>query len=206
MALFAAVATGYSYTTFAKWASWPVTFYVNPATPDVSPAAATAATQLALDVWNTQGGSPFRYQYGGTASDTANAFDNRNVIIFRNASNGSTIATTYSWWDSGNRLLDADIVVWDGSFALHTGTSGCGGVSNGAYLEDILTHELGHALGLDHSTSVDATMYPSYSACSQSFRTLAPDDIAGVQALYGTSSNLSPTSSGNTPAAMSAVT
>ena len=96
VALVAAAATSYSFTTYAKWPSWPVTVYVNPATPDLSPAAASAATQFALDIWNTQGGSPFRFQYGGTSSDTATRYDNRNVVIFRNVDNGSTIATAYS--------------------------------------------------------------------------------------------------------------
>jgi len=180
-------ASSYTYSTFAKWMSLPVTFYVNPANADLSSAAAINAVQYAMDVWNTQGGSPFRYMYGGTASDTATAYDNRNVVFFRNVSNGSTIATTYSWWDSSNHLLDSDIIVWDGGFTFYTGASGCGSVSNSAYLEDIATHELGHALGLNHSASTDATMYPSYGYCSQALRTLASDDIAALQSLYGTS-------------------
>jgi hypothetical protein len=78
---------------------------------------------------------------------------------------------------SSNELVDSDIVFWDGGFTFFTGSSGCGGVSNAAYIEDIAAHELGHALGLNHSTSTDATMYPSYSYCSMEFRTLAADDI-----------------------------
>jgi hypothetical protein len=139
-----------------------------------------------MDVWNTQSGTSFRYQYGGTATDTATAYDNRNVVFFRNVSNGSTIATTYSWWSSANELLDSDIIFWDGGFTFFTGASGCGGVSNAAYIEDIAAHELGHALGLSHSTSTDATMYPSYSYCSQAFRTLSADDIAAAKSLYPT--------------------
>ena len=136
-----------------------------------------------MNVWNTSGSS-FRFQYGGTASDTATAYDNRNVVIFRNASNGSSIGTTYSWWDSSQRLLDSDIIFWDSGFKFFTGSIGCGIVSNAVYLEDVATHELGHALGLNHSSSSDATMYPSYSYCSQAMRTLASDDFAGVTALY----------------------
>jgi hypothetical protein len=76
---------------------------------------------------------------------------------------------------------------------MFTGTSGC---SSGIYIEDVGAHELGHALGLGHSTAADATMYPSYSYCSQSARSLAPDDIAGLEFLYpdtGAPSNTSPT-------------
>ena len=172
-----------AYSSYAKWASATATFYVNPANADVSASAANTAVQYAMNVWNTSGSS-FRFQYGGTASDTATAYDNRNVVIFRNASSGSSIGTTYSWWDSSQRLLDSDIIFWDSGFKFFTGSIGCGIVSNAVYLEDVATHELGHALGLNHSSSSDATMYPSYSYCSQAMRTLASDDVAGVKALY----------------------
>ena len=182
-----------AYASYARWASSPVTFYVNPVNRDVTSAAAVAALQSGMDVWNTAG-TPFRWQYGGVVNDTATAYDNRNVIMFRNTSNGSAIATTYSWWSNSNELLDSDIVFWDGPFTFFTGASGCGGVSNAAYMEDIAVHELGHALGLNHSTNTDATMYPSYSYCSMKNRTLAADDIAGAKALYPTSSvNSAPT-------------
>ena len=189
-----------AYSTYAHWASSPVTFYVNPVNADVSQSAAVAALQAGMDVWNTQSGTSFRYQYGGTATDTATAYDNRNVILFRNTSNGSTIASTYSWWSSSNELLDSDIIFWDGGFTFFTGTSGCGVVSNAAYIEDIAAHELGHALGLNHSPSTDATMYPSYSYCSQALRTLAADDINGAKALYPTVSNTAPSVTIATPA------
>jgi hypothetical protein len=198
----AALHTGVgAYTSYARWATTPVTFYVNPVNLDVSQAAAVAALQAGMDVWNTQSGSSFRYQYGGTATDTATTFDNRNVVLFRNASNGSTIATTYSWWGSSNELLDSDIIFWDSRFTFFTGSSGCGGVSDAAYIEDIAAHEFGHALGLSHSTSTDATMYPSYSYCSTSNRTLATDDINGARALYPvTSSNTAPSVTISSPA------
>ena len=189
-----------AYSSFAHWASSPVTFYVNPVNADVSQAAATAALQAGMDVWSTQSGSSFRYQYGGTANDTATAYDNRNVVLFRSASNGSTIATTYSWWSSSNELLDSDIVFWDGGFNFFTGSSGCGVVPNAAYIEDIAAHEFGHALGLNHSSSSDATMYPSYSYCSMALRTLAADDVNGAKALYPLVGNTAPTVTISSPA------
>ena len=196
-----------AYSSFARWASSPVTFYVNPVNADVSQAAAVAALQTGMDVWNTQSGSSFRYQYGGIVNDTATAHDNRNVIFFRNVSNGSTIATTYSWWSSSNELLDSDIVFWDGGFTFFTGTSGCGVVANAVYIEDIAAHELGHALGLNHSTSTDATMYPTSNYCSQAFRTLAADDIAGAKALYPnvSTSNTAPSVTISSPASGTSV-
>jgi hypothetical protein len=190
--LLAAATAAVSYSTYAKWSRATATFYVNPANTDVSASAAATALQYALNVWSTQTGTTFRYQYGGTVSDTSTAYDNRNVIIFRNTTNGSALGTTYSWWDSSKNLLDSDIVFWTSNFAFFTGTSGCGVVSNAAYLEDVATHELGHALGLNHSSTSGATMYPSYSYCSQALRTLASDDIAGAKALYPASTATAP--------------
>ncbi len=50
---------------------------------------------------------------------------------------------------------------------------------------DLLTvaiHELGHSLGLRHSNVPEAIMYPTYSGIK---RTLADDDIQGIQSIYG---------------------
>jgi hypothetical protein len=164
----------------------PVPVYVNPSTPDLDAASVEAAMRVALDEWTFNSGSRFEYVYAGRSNDSNTTQDGRNVILFRNTSNGSAIATTYAWW-SGTERLDSDIVFWDASYTFFSGTTGCGG--SGAYIEDIAAHELGHALGLHHSTAADATMYPSYRYCSQHMRSLAADDIAGAQAIYGSSSS-----------------
>jgi hypothetical protein len=122
----------------------------------------------------------FRFAYTGPSFQTTTTFDGINLVLFRNASSGSAIATTY-WWSSGSRIVDADVVFWDGAFQFFAGSSGCSG---GFYIEDIAVHEFGHALGLGHSTFTNATMYPSVSSCNMGNRTLDADDIAGVSALY----------------------
>jgi len=162
------------------WASGPVLYYVNTTNMDLPDAVIPPALAVGANAWSTQTRASFRFQYAGTSTVTTNTNDGINVVMFRNASSGSAIATTY-WWSNGSHIIDADIVFWDGGFQFFTGSTGC---SNGFYIEDIAAHEFGHALGLGHSTVASATMFPSVSTCATGNRTLDPDDIAGVEALY----------------------
>ncbi|RLM99102.1 metalloendoproteinase 1-MMP-like [Panicum miliaceum] len=51
-------------------------------------------------------------------------------------------------------------------------------------LESVATHEIGHTLGLGHSSSPEAVMYP-YINLGERKVELSGDDIEGVQLLYG---------------------
>jgi Matrixin len=162
------------------WAQSAMPYYINPANMDLSPSVIEPAVRAGADAWRLQSGASFAFSFAGFSTQTTNTNDGINLVMFRNASSGSALATTYSWF-SGTRLIDADIVFWDAGFKFFTGSGTCSG---GFYIEDVVTHEFGHALGLGHSTVAAATMYPSISTCSQQSRTLDPDDIAAVLALY----------------------
>ena len=161
------------------WSQPQTPYYVNSANLDLSGFSTEAAVRAGADAWQQQSAA-FRFVYSGLSSQTTTTYDGINLVLFRNASSGSAIATTY-WWSSGSRIVDADIVFWDEAFRFFAGSSGC---SAGFYIEDIAAHEFGHALGLGHSTSGNATMYPSVSSCNTGNRTLDADDIAGARALY----------------------
>ena len=178
----ATVLSGHTGAFSLAGPAWPQSqtpYVVNSANLDLSGPAADAAVRAGADTWLLQAGV-FRFSHSGSSSATTTGNDRVNLVLFRNASNGSAIATTY-WWSSGSHIIDADIVFWDEAFKLFAGSSGCSG---GFYIEDIAAHEFGHALGLGHSTVAGATMYPSVSSCNTGNRTLDADDIAGVRSLY----------------------
>lgn len=84
--------------------------------------------------------------------------------------------------DTGE-ILDADIQVNlnKGDIAI------CGDQCSSAYvdLQNVLTHEVGHFLGLAHSDMPDATMYGDGQLAEVKKRTLEGDDIKGICAIYG---------------------
>jgi hypothetical protein len=97
---------------------------------------------------------------------------------------GGTLAqTTTSFLPSGDELdrVNQSDVVFDNKdfFALDFDL----GASELPSFHNALTHEIGHALGLSHSSDPDSLMY---SSISDEFLGPQADDIAGMQFLYGT--------------------
>jgi hypothetical protein len=184
VALVASVVAAQAYVANGHvWSSHQVPYYVNPVNLDLPEADILAATQSGAANWTNQSQADFAFTYSGLSNATAVASNSHNDVFFRNESNGSTIAVTYWWYDGTGYLVDADILFYDGGFHFFGNSGGC---SSGQYVQDVATHEFGHALGLRHSSTSSATMYATTTSCSQNWRSLAPDDIAGVEALYGT--------------------
>jgi len=162
------------------WNVRSVPYSINTTNLDLPESAVEPAVRAGADVWTAQSSASISLTYSGRTSQTTTGNDGLNLVVFRNASSGSAIATTY-WWSTTGRIIDADFVIWDAAFRFFSGSNGCSG---GFYIEDIAAHEFGHALGLGHSDITGATMYPSVSSCNAGNRTLAADDIAGVRFLY----------------------
>lgn len=55
-------------------------------------------------------------------------------------------------------------------------------------LESVVTHEIGHILGLAHTSVKEAIMYPSLSPRTKKVD-LKMDDVEGIQSLYGSNPN-----------------
>jgi hypothetical protein len=164
------------------WGKTSVPYYVNPANKDMSQQSAIASIQAAAANWSEQSNANVKFVYSGTTTGSSVVNNGKNEVFFRNSSSGSTIAATYYWYGGDGHLLDADVIFYDATYRFFPGASGC---SSGHYVEDIATHELGHALGFYHSSVSSATMYPSVSSwCSTSWRSLSSDDVSAIQKAY----------------------
>lgn len=99
---------------------------------------------------------------------------------------GSCLAATltgyYTSQTGDDRIYDADVYTNTSySFTSSRETDGC---SSEFDIDSIMVHEVGHVIGIGHSTVSGATMYPSVSSCNYANRTLATDDINAKNDLY----------------------
>jgi hypothetical protein len=126
-----------------------------------------------------------------TIADTP---ENRSIF-----SGGGMTGKTRISYDSATRaILEADIVInpyptsEDGT-PLQFSTDGTPGTYD---LESTFTHEVGHLLGLEHSSVIASTMQPrqavngTYKLTAFTERTLSESDRAAVSSLYGDQNEL----------------
>src|SRR5690349_22795084 len=77
------------------WAQSPVPYYINPTNMDLPTVAIEPAIRAGADAWRLQSGASFSFAFAGYSTQATTTNDGINLIMFRNASSGSAIATTY---------------------------------------------------------------------------------------------------------------
>jgi hypothetical protein len=181
-----------SYTTFCLpgWPNAVGTYRDNSTSFPASAGGVTAvrnAIQSSANEWTSRGGSRFRWSYGGPTTQRSNNLSDDVTAIFSVDQNpGNALAVTAC---SGNGIRGADITCFNVGFR----TNG-----QDVDLEAVVTHEMGHALGLGHSQVNGATMTAFYFGVPQ--RTIEADDMAGIRAVYGTGAPPAPTITALEPA------
>ncbi|MDD1679225.1 MAG: Ig-like domain-containing protein, partial [Methanomicrobiales archaeon] len=179
---------------FEPDAGSPVVMFTNQQGEPAAPTLGFSQAQQALAAWSNVSGASFKYQSGGTTAAVGFRSDGVNAISFGDplgqmdnpVNCGGTLAQGGFFSTSGQsrvvngqpftKIIEGDVVVNDG-------WQGCGFYENFANLAEVLTHELGHVLGLGHSTVPSATMY-AYAHFDGRGASLTSDDIAGLAFIY----------------------
>jgi|GEM_PF-2210580 len=126
----------------------------------------------------------YRYRANIGATGSCGTRDGIDVLDFGNLP-GSALGLTCRWWTSSGVRLEGDTRLDDSMRSWVTTAVGCSGASYD--LQSVLTHELGHYIGLGHATEYggnDLTMSPYATACNTSARVLGEGDVLGIRALF----------------------
>jgi hypothetical protein len=173
-------AGGESVATFVtgagKWSTNTLTYSFQEYTPDIPAANVRWAIDQAFGMWSAETPLRFRRIADGTGGDIVIRFvagNHGDGAPFDGA--GGVLA--HAFYPSNPDPIRGDshfdeAETW--TLAIPTGT--------GVDLVTVAAHEFGHALGLRHSADNSALMAPFYVGPR---RFLSPDDIAGIQSLYG---------------------
>lgn len=116
---------------------------------------------------------------------------NANVIVFRDGdwpNDGIALAlTTVTYKIAGGEIYDADVEVQSNPAQVKLGVTDP--IASDSYdLRSILTHEIGHFLGLAHTQAAnsDSTMFERYRAGQTFMRDVSADDTCGICNAYPT--------------------
>ena len=141
------------------------------------------AMQAALDNWSAMDSSEVRFaRLTSTPSEEARPGGEHLVTFADTGANravlGNAVAVTLMYWNRDGVITDTDILfnpAHSYSTNLEPGTFD---------IQATMTHEAGHALGLDHSGIIGASMFPVASRASDSLARLSSDDKAFAAAVY----------------------
>ncbi len=177
-------------TIGVKWRNGSVGYRINPNFPNQTLAGTIEQQiefiQCAAKAWRDQSRAKWSFAYQGTTTrKTYDEHDGVNIVAWSNADGGDALAATLI---SGNNgvATSFDVLFFNESSGNLNRWSGPGEPGSGELdITGVATHELGHALGLDHSPIAQATMFASASGRALGMRTLDLDDRAGVESIYG---------------------
>ena len=186
------------FALWAKDAEWRTTepYAVDASGSGLSRNAVTSGIEDGLAAWDEEvafdifGELDKKAQVDG-ADDVAP--DGKNEVLFGEIADPGIIAFTIVWGKFGGSRKYRELVEWDLVFnsneswgdAGDTDETGLGDISV-MDLQNIATHEIGHAAGLDHPSEqcTEETMYPFAERGETKKRTLHTGDIEGIKALY----------------------
>lgn len=188
-------------SVLTRWTSMPIHYFVtNRAVNGVSPAQLQSAAGGSFSTWSQVSTASTSAAFAGFTNAEPVRDDGATVIGFQQHDElERTLGVTSFTLDrTTGALVEADIFL-NSTFAWSVAPAG---ESNKFDVQSILTHEVGHLIGLGHSLLGEtvlraeggrrviakrAVMFPiAYPVGTILDRTLQDDDVAGVSAAYPT--------------------
>ena len=172
--------------TKVKWKNLPINYVINPTNPQALPESfVISAIVNAAETWDANTSKELMndvYTIDYTA--TYGVQDYVNAITFGNYPTEGVIAVTTVWYNPATKEIVEFDMMFDTDWIWGDAT-----VDNTKMdLQNIATHEFGHAIGLDdvyNSACSEVTMYGYSDYGETKKRTLEQPDIKGLQTLYG---------------------
>ena len=156
------------YVIIGRWPKSDFSYRLENFTPDLSSNVVTRAISDALNQWKSA--SPIGFNQVSTGGDIRISWqvgDHGDGYPFDGPSN----VLAHAFYPTHGGLHFDDDETWTDN-----------NPPSGVDLVTVAIHELGHSLGLGHSSDTNAVMYAYYTGIR---RNLNADDIAGIQAIYG---------------------
>lgn len=168
-----------------KWGTFPVNYIINPENSQgLIQDFITSAISISAETWDKETSKNLFNGYVVDSTVQYGVQDYKNAIAFGNYSDANVIAVTSVWYTRiGKRIVEFDML-FDTDFIWGDATNNASLMD----LQNIATHELGHAIGLSDVYSApcfDVTMYGYSKEGDTAKRSLELPDIIGLQKIYG---------------------
>ncbi len=150
------------------------------------------AIRASFDQWQNIPGAKVRFEFAGLISPDGldTRYDDKNVVFWAKKSlrvnAGTEDLTNRRGWTSvtyavDGSILDADIVLNGVQYQWFTDANDS--INQAQFIESIVTHEIGHFLGLDHTPAGGASVIDGGNGMNTNSG-LSADEIAAARYLY----------------------